>query len=86
MIKVLGIDKYAVSVQENYPSGEATANIPITNLTLENVKGTMTGSKSVAFQIICAENGCFDWHFTDVEITGAGQNNICSEVPAGISC
>jgi len=46
----------------------------------------MTGSKGVAFQIICAKDGCSDWHFLDVEVTGAEQANICSEVPAGISC
>ncbi|KAL1506650.1 hypothetical protein ABEB36_005975 [Hypothenemus hampei] len=80
------IDRYAVSIQENYPSGEAKANIPISNLTLDNVKGSMTGSKSMAFQIICASGGCSDFHFNDVEVTGAQTKNQCENVPSGINC
>ncbi|XP_050316344.1 uncharacterized protein LOC126750691 [Anthonomus grandis grandis] len=80
------IDRYAVSIQENYPSGEAKANIPITNLTLDNVYGSMTGKKSVAMQIICATGGCADWTFKDVKVSGAKKSNVCQDVPSGISC
>lgn len=80
------IDRTAISIQENYPSGEALANIPITNLTLDNVQGTMTGSKSIGINIICAENGCSDWHWTNVKVTGAENKNVCDYVPSGVSC
>ncbi|ENN73840.1 hypothetical protein YQE_09560, partial [Dendroctonus ponderosae] len=85
-IEFTGIDKFAISIQENYPSGDAKANIPITNLTLTNIQGTMTGSNSMALQIVCAQGGCADWHFTDVSVSGAKKSNTCQEVPSGISC
>ncbi|CAG9763547.1 unnamed protein product [Ceutorhynchus assimilis] len=85
-IQFLGIDRYAVSIQQNYPRGDAKANIPITNLTLENVSGKMTGSKSMALQIICAHGGCKDWNFKNVKVNGAKQKNTCQEVPSGIKC
>lgn len=80
------IARYAISVQQNYPSGTASANVKITGLTMDNVQGTMTGSKSVASQLICASGGCSDWTWNNVNIQGAHEKNQCQNVPSGIPC
>ncbi|CAG9766622.1 unnamed protein product [Ceutorhynchus assimilis] len=87
-IKLSGIRKYGISVQEDYEKGNSTgtpkANIPITKLTLSNVKGTMSGGMGV--YILCASGGCSNWPWSGVSITSGKKSNYCTFTPSGFSC
>ncbi|CAG9766616.1 unnamed protein product [Ceutorhynchus assimilis] len=87
-IKLSGIRKYGISVQEDYEKGNSTgtpkANIPITKLTLSNVKGTMSGGMGV--YILCTSGGCSNWPWSGVSITSGKKSNYCTFTPSGFSC
>lgn len=87
---IIGITKYGINVQEDYEdgssSGTAKGNIPITNLVLKNVKGTMTGSNSVPVYILCGTDGCSNWKWSGISITGGKKSSSCNYTPSGYSC
>ena len=84
-----GITKYGIVVQQDYqngsPTGTPTSGVPITQLTIDGVKGTV-GDKAVPIYILCGDGGCKDWTWKDVKVTGGKASTKCSGVPAGASC
>ncbi|KAJ8958401.1 hypothetical protein NQ318_002183 [Aromia moschata] len=88
-IKLSGITKYGINVQEDYANGGSTGtavgNVPITNLQMINVEGTVS-SKAMAVYILCGDGGCSSWNWSGVSISGAGQSNNCNFTPSGFSC
>lgn len=84
--------KCGINIQENYrdlPENgtmptEPRNNIPIKHLKLSNIKGQVRSS-AVPIYILCADDGCFDWEFENVEVTGE-QGNSCNYLPIGFSC
>jgi len=87
---IIEITKYGINVQEDYedgsPTGDPLGNIPITNLALKSVSGTMTGSNGVPVYILCGDDGCSDWTWSDVSITGGEKDSSCNYTPSGYSC
>ncbi|KAG5899494.1 hypothetical protein JTB14_015204 [Gonioctena quinquepunctata] len=89
-IKMSGIWKYGVNIQQDYkngkPTGKPTSNIPIKGLTLSQVSGTLEGPESTPVYILCGDGGCehFDWK--DVSLTGATNPSSCNFSPDGYSC
>ncbi|XP_050303599.1 uncharacterized protein LOC126741265 [Anthonomus grandis grandis] len=91
-ILIREVTKYGINVQQNYRNqpanssqpSDAKNNIPITNLTFDNIFGLVQES-AVPIYINCAEDGCFDWTFNDVNVTGTKSNN-CNFQPAGFTC
>lgn len=80
---ILGPSIYGILIEENYPNhGEASDNIPIRNLLISNVKGEV-GPEAVTVSVVCAENGCENWFWDDIEITGSQKNNTCNFQPSG---
>ncbi|XP_050303707.1 polygalacturonase-like, partial [Anthonomus grandis grandis] len=83
-----------ILIEENYqnkpPSGgygvavEPRNNVPIRDLVLEDVVGGV-GKNAVPVQIVCAEEGCFNWRWSNVNVTGRKSNN-CNYNPEGFSC
>nr|AEE63609.1 unknown [Dendroctonus ponderosae] len=82
-----------ILIQENYqnkpPSDtlsdvEPKNNIPMRDLVLEDVTGSV-GSSATPVEIICADEGCFDWIWSGVHVTGE-QENKCNFEPDGYSC
>lgn len=87
----LGITKYAVNVQEDYADGSSTGtpsnNIPISNLVLDTITGSMSGgSSSMAVYILCATDGCSDWTWSDISISAAKKDSSCNFTPTGYTC
>jgi len=85
-----------ILIEENYsnkpPSNtfiikeevEPTNNVPIRDLVLVDVTGTV-GSTAVPVKIVCAEDGCFDWVWSGVNVTGNVENE-CNFEPEGYEC
>lgn len=85
-ITLKDVQRVGIFIQENYPSGNPTNNVLMSNIKVSNVHGTMTGKKSTAVQIICGNGGCSDFHWSDIKITGAYNKNQCNYKPNGFSC
>ncbi|KAG5866723.1 hypothetical protein JTB14_019619 [Gonioctena quinquepunctata] len=86
-ITLRGIRNYGIEVQQAYGGdyGPPTNNVPIRDLTLLDVKGDMTGDNSVPIHIVCADQGCFDWNWSEVNIIGNKPCDI-NYHPSGFNC
>ncbi|XP_050305047.1 polygalacturonase-like [Anthonomus grandis grandis] len=90
-IQLSGITTYGVNVQQDYKDGKSTGsptnNIPITNLNLQGVTGSMSGgSSSMPVFILCGSKGCSSWTWSTVSITNGKKSNSCNFTPSGFSC
>ncbi|CAG9864909.1 unnamed protein product [Phyllotreta striolata] len=89
-IQFKDLTHYGINVQENYKNGKSTdkpkGNIPIHGLKLNNVRGTMTGKNSEAVYILCGSNGCDNFNWSGVSISGAHKSSSCNYKPSGYSC
>jgi galacturan 1,4-alpha-galacturonidase len=88
-ITLKNINRYGIVVQQDYqngsPTGKPTTGVPITGLTIQNVKGTV-GSKAVPVQILCGKGSCSNWKWSGVSITGGKKSDKCQNIPSGASC
>lgn len=66
-------------------SGDPTTGVPITGLTLNNVKGTVESSATNIY-ILCGSGSCSDWTWEDVSVTGGKTSSSCKNAPDDISC
>ncbi|EME46541.1 glycoside hydrolase family 28 protein [Dothistroma septosporum NZE10] len=86
-ITLSNIAKYGIVVEQDYengsPTGSPTSGVPITDLTIENVTGSVA-SKAEEVYILCAS--CSDWTWSGVSITGGEKSSPCKDVPTGASC
>jgi len=86
-ITLSGITDFGIVLEQDYengsPTGVPTAGVPITDLTIENVHGTVTSS-ATDILILCA--ACSDWTWEDVSVTGGKKSTACEGVPSGASC
>lgn len=87
-ITLSGIAKYGVVIEQDYengsPTGTPTSGVPITEVTLNGVTGTVESSDVTEIYILCAS--CSDWTWEDVSITGGETSSKCEGVPTGASC
>jgi galacturan 1,4-alpha-galacturonidase len=67
------IAKYGIGIEQNYengsPTGTPTAGVPITGLTIQNVKGTVA-PKGIDVYIVCAKGACSNWTWSSNSVTG----------------
>jgi polygalacturonase len=88
-ITLKNIAKYGIVIEQDYengsPTGTPTDGVPITGLTVENVKGTVA-SKGTNVYILCAKGACSNWTWTGNSVTGGQKSSKCSNVPSGASC
>jgi len=79
-ISLSGITKYGIIIQQDYTNSGSTGkpgkNAPITNVVLNNVKGTMKSGE--AEYILCGN--CHSFTFTGISITGATKPSNCSGI------
>jgi galacturan 1,4-alpha-galacturonidase len=85
-ITLSNIAKYGIIIQQDYTNSGSTGhpgkNAPITDVVLNNVKGTMKGGE--AEYIICGN--CKTFQFSGISITGASKKSNCtgiSPLPSG---
>ncbi|XP_057658843.1 polygalacturonase-like [Diorhabda carinulata] len=89
-IQMSGITHYGINVQEDYKGGSSTGkasnNIPITNMMVNTVKGTMTSSNAMPVYILCGSSGCSNFQWSGVSISGGHKSSQCNYHPSGFSC
>lgn len=88
-ITLKNIKKYGIVIQQDYengsPTGKPTTGVPITDLTIKNVKGTVASSGTDVY-ILCGRSSCSNWTWTGNSVTGGKKSTSCSNVPSGASC
>ncbi|KAA8896257.1 polygalacturonase [Sphaerosporella brunnea] len=86
-ITLKNISKYGIVIEQDYengsPTGTPTSGVPISDVTLSNVKGTVKSSGTDIY-ILCAS--CSDFTFSGVSVTGGKTSTSCKGVPSGVSC
>ncbi|KAI7524501.1 Endopolygalacturonase, partial [Hortaea werneckii] len=70
-ITLSGINKYGIVIEQDYengsPTGKPTDGVPITDLTLSDITGSV-GDDAAPYYILCA--ACSDWTVSGVDLTG----------------
>ncbi|KAM0350498.1 hypothetical protein ACHAPU_002977 [Fusarium lateritium] len=85
------IKKYGILIEQNYDGGDLhgdpTSSLPISSLTLKNIKGkgAIDGSGKNA-AIVCGSSGCKNWTWSNVQVTGGKKYGSCKNVPSVASC
>ncbi|RDW58470.1 hypothetical protein BP5796_12400 [Coleophoma crateriformis] len=86
-ITLSNIAKYGIVIEQDYengsPTGTPTDGVPITDLTIDTVTGSVASS-GVNVYILCAS--CSSWTWSGVDITGGEDSSDCEGVPTGASC
>ncbi|ESZ91886.1 polygalacturonase 1 [Sclerotinia borealis F-4128] len=85
-ITLSGITSYGVVIEQDYengsPTGTPTSGVPITDVTLSGIKGTVASSATNVY-VLCAK--CSGWTW-DVDVTGGKTSSKCKGLPSGVSC
>lgn len=86
-VTMSGITKYGIKFEQDYengsPTGTPTDGVPITDVTLNGVTGSVTDDAERVY-ILCA--ACSDWTWSGVDISGGEASDDCEGVPDGASC
>ncbi|KAI7597664.1 Endopolygalacturonase [Hortaea werneckii] len=85
-ITLSGINKYGIVIEQDYengsPTGTPTDGVPITDLTLSDITGSV-GDDAAPYYILCA--ACSDWTVSGVEVTGGIASDECEGEPSGVN-
>ncbi|PMD45209.1 glycoside hydrolase family 28 protein [Hyaloscypha variabilis F] len=88
-ITLSGITKYGIVIEQDYendsPTGTPTTGVPITDLTLDGVTGTVE-STGTNIYILCGSGSCSSWTWDGVDVTGGETSTACENIPSGASC
>ncbi|KAG7108621.1 Endopolygalacturonase 1 like protein [Verticillium longisporum] len=88
-ITLSNIAKNGIVIEQDYengsPTGTPTAGVPITDLTINKVVGTVA-SKGTNVYILCAKGACSNWKWSGVNVTGGGKPKSCQNVPSPATC
>ncbi|RSL62269.1 Endopolygalacturonase 1 [Fusarium sp. AF-6] len=86
-ITLQNIAKYGIVIEQDYdngsPKGTPSAGVPITDVTINKVVGTVKSSGTNVY-ILCAS--CKNWTWTGNKVTGGKKSDKCQGVPTGASC
>lgn len=88
-ITLSNINKYGIVIEQDYnngsPSGKPTTGVPITQVTIDNVHGTVA-SKGTNVYLLCGKGSCSNWTWNKVAVTGGKKSTACLNVPSPASC
>jgi polygalacturonase len=88
-ITLSNISKYGIVVEQDYengsPTGTPTNGVPITDLTLNGITGSVASSATPVY-VLCAKGACSTWHWSGVSVTGGKRSTKCANVPATAAC
>lgn len=86
-ITLSNIAKYGIVIEQDYqngsPTGTPTSGVPITDVTINKVTGSIKSSGTDVY-ILCAS--CKNWTWTGNKVTGGKTSSGCKGVPSGASC
>lgn len=85
-ITLSNIAKYGIVIEQDYengsPTGTPTTGVPITDLTVTNVKGTVASSGTNVY-LLCGKGSCSGWKWSGNSVTGGKQSTKCQNIPSG---
>lgn len=85
-ITLSNIAKYGIVIEQDYengsPTGTPTTGVPITDLTVSKVTGSVASSATNVY-ILCGKGSCSDWSWSGVSVTGGKKSSKCSNIPSG---
>lgn len=88
-IRLSNISDEGIVIEQDYengsPTGTPTTGIPITDLTVEKISGSVQSDAAPVY-ILCGEGSCSDWTWEDVDLSGGQASDKCANVPNGIEC
>lgn len=88
-ITLSGITTYGIVIEQDYkngkPTGKPTTGVPITDLTIKDVTGTVSSSATNVY-ILCGSGSCSGWIWSGVDIAGGKKSTECKNIPKGASC
>lgn len=88
-ITLSNISKYGIVIEQDYengsPTGTPTTGVPITDLTLSGVTGSVASSATNVY-ILCGKGSCSDWTWKSMSVTGGKRSTACENIPSGASC
>lgn len=89
-ITLSNITKYGIVIEQDYengsPTGTPTTGVPITDLTLSSITGSLASSATDVY-ILCGSSGsCSNWNWSGVSVSGGKSSTGCENVPSGASC
>ncbi|KAH8697803.1 polygalacturonase [Talaromyces proteolyticus] len=88
-ITLSNITDYGIVIEQDYkngsPTGKPTTGVPITDLKLDGVSGSVASDASNIY-ILCGSGSCSDWTWTDVSVSGGKTSTKCEHIPSGASC
>ncbi|KAJ4417728.1 hypothetical protein N0V82_006002 [Gnomoniopsis sp. IMI 355080] len=84
-ITISGSTDYGVVITQAYDGTEATTGVPITDLTLSGITGTVSSDATNIYIDCGSSSSCSDWSW-DVDVTGGKTSSSCENVPSGASC
>jgi len=88
-IKLSGITSYGIVIEQDYengsPTGTPTTGVPITDLTVSGITGTVASSATNIY-ILCGSGSCSSWTWSGVAVTGGKTSTKCENIPSGASC
>ncbi|KAF2125788.1 glycoside hydrolase family 28 protein [Dothidotthia symphoricarpi CBS 119687] len=85
-ITLSNISKYGIVIEQDYengsPTGSPTTGVPITGLTVKNVKGSIASSGTDVY-ILCGKGACSNWTWSGNALTGGKKSSTCANIPSG---
>lgn len=90
-ITLSNIAKYGIVIEQDYengsPTGTATTGVPITDLTISKVSGTVASTGTNVY-ILCGKGSCSDWTWSSNSVKGGKTSSKCTNIPSssGASC
>jgi polygalacturonase len=84
------ITKYGIVIEQDYengsPTGTPTTGVPIIDLTLSSITGSIASSATGVYVLCGSSNSCSNWNWSGVSVTGGKNSAGCENVPNGASC
>lgn len=85
-ISLSNIAKYGIVIEQDYengsPTGTPTTGVPITDLTVTGVKGTVASSGTNTY-LLCGKGSCSGWTWSGNSVTGGKKSTKCQNIPSG---
>ncbi|XP_057668233.1 polygalacturonase-like [Diorhabda carinulata] len=85
-IALIGIQEDGIYINQDYGDiGNVSRQFEITELNMINIYGSLQGQFTRPVHIVCNENKCSNWNWTNINLIGSGKS-FCSFIPSGFSC
>jgi galacturan 1,4-alpha-galacturonidase len=85
-ISLSNIAKYGIVIEQDYengsPTGTPTTGVPITDLVVTGVKGSVASSGTNIY-LLCGKGSCSNWTWSGNSVSGGKKSTKCQNIPGG---